>query len=182
MHYVFFSVELLFLWGKAQMPNCVWWITTPMHTIIDVILFCCSFALFNETLVNLFCTLKKKKESSGMLKHLKQFSLPIWCSNKELNESLLFLCFCVSPLLAGGLELAAQDQSGGMHLECSEFRWTVVPGSPPTPTDLPPQAWKGPCGPWSQADLAALLGSSPCKFYDHWSWIFRASAFSSARW
>ena len=59
--------------------------------------------------------LKESKESSGMLKHLKQFSLPIWCSNKELNERRLV--FFVSSLLAGASALPKiKDQGGDMHL------------------------------------------------------------------
>lgn len=51
VHYIFFSVELLlFLRKGTDAQLCLMdYYTLLMHTTIDVILFRCSFALFNET-------------------------------------------------------------------------------------------------------------------------------------
>lgn len=60
--------------------------------------------------------LKESKESSGMLKHLKQFSLPIWCSNKEIHERRLVFLSAPFLLVVQHWLPEIKDQGGDMRL------------------------------------------------------------------
>lgn len=51
-----------------------------------------------------------------MLKHLKQFSLPIWCSNKDLNERRLVFLSAPFLLVVQHRLPEIKDQGGDMHL------------------------------------------------------------------
>lgn len=63
----------LVLWGKAQMPNCVWWINTPFCWYVLLLMWfhfvAALLCSMKHTCKPPFCTLKSK-ESSGVLRPL----------------------------------------------------------------------------------------------------------------
>lgn len=166
VHYIFFSVELLFYGERLKcqivFDGLIYPLADAYYYRCDSVSLQLCFVQWN-TLVNLFCTFKKNPV--GCSSTCKQFSQPSWCSNKELEERQQALCFSCKLFLL--LMLHHRLPKIKVMKWIYRAQWTVMTSlMPDSLLTSTPQAQEEVCEHWSQADVASLLTSSTYKFYD----------------